>query len=407
MTPPTVVVTVRAGEFLVRDGFGASGGHSGQGLAAALAALPLYGSDLRLWLHWPADRTACERLHGNLAMLAEATGATVWVPPPGGSAAVVDGGAELAARDQAGKARPWQAYRPPGVDGATPYPSAPVGDPALAYVERAGRPHGVGWLPDRIPVNAEPLVLHAGSAWPPQRVAREGVPTAELFVLADALPRPAADRHLLRLRVEPGGAVPMSSMLTHAPPAVRRRTTGVGTYLLPAGWLDRARLEGAFRLAGTPLVLRSTHARHGADGIPEDIPRWPAANVTAEVFAIVPDAVPDQLPDLVPLHPRLPATAPPGSRALRLRVDGGTGGGPAIDVAAGTDRLAPLTSVRSRLAELRADGVEVVLPREAFGRVSATGLYDIENDKWLERPCPASLPVAALLAGTGRHSPAP
>jgi hypothetical protein len=250
-------------------------------------------------------------------------------------------------------------------------------------------------------------VLHAVSAWPPQRVAREGVPSADLFVLADAVPRPGADRHLVRLRVEPGGAVPMSAVLTHAPPAVRQRLTGVGTWLLPAGWLDRARLEGAFRLAGTPLLLRSTDARHGADGIPEDTVRWPAATVTAEVFALVPDAPPEQPADLVALHPRLPATAPVGSRALRLRLDGGADGGPAIDVTAGADRLAPLTSVRSRLAELRADGVELVLPRAAFGRVRATGLYDIEDSQWLERACPAGLPVAAVLAGTSGPAPAP
>ncbi len=409
--PITVAVAIRAGQFLVRDASGQQSVHSGQRLAAALSALPLYGGDLRLWLRWPSDEAERERLDANLDMLAEATGATVWAPPSGGTTVVLDDRAALGALDHTGRAQEWRPYRPPGAIEASPYP--PGTDrrgPALAYVERIARPHGVRWLPDMLTVNAEPLVLHVPSAWPPEQVAREGVPAAELFVLGEVhaarVPLRGVERHVLRLRVDPGGAVAMPSVLTHAPPEVRRRMTSADTYLLPAGWLDRARLEGAFRLAGTSLVLRSTYASHGADGIPEDIPRWPAAGVTAEVFAVLPHASAQPPVDLLALHPRLPAAPRSGRRAVRLRLDGGVDGGPGIDVTTGANLLAPLASVRARLTELRADGVELALPHDAFGRVTAAGLYDFEAGEWRERACPDGLPVAALLAHTGADQPA-
>ena len=58
------------------------------------------------------------------------------------------------------------------------------------------------------------------------------------------------------------------------------------TYLLPAAWLDRVRLVGAYTvdahgLAGehtdvpsTSLMLRCSGARHGADGLPNEVVRW-------------------------------------------------------------------------------------------------------------------------------------
>ena len=51
----TVAVTARAGGFLVGDYGGTQRVYSGGQLAALLGDLPLYGSDLRLWLTWPSD----------------------------------------------------------------------------------------------------------------------------------------------------------------------------------------------------------------------------------------------------------------------------------------------------------------------------------------------------------------
>jgi hypothetical protein len=314
-------------------------------------------------------------------------------------------------------------YQPPGVRQASPFASAPdgrlifrygaagtdAGDrPTVANIDRIARPPGVSWLPDRLAVNAEPLVLHLASEWPPERVAREGVPTAELFVIGDVHrthPGEVAGLgHVLRLRVAVGGAVAMSSVITHAPPDVRQRLTGTGNFLLPAGWLDRARLEGGFRLAGTPLLLRSALAGHGADGVPEDVARWPHPGATADVFVVLPEFRDGTAPDMLPLHPRLPATPRSGSRAVRVRLGGTVDPGPAIDVAAGAEALAPLTSVRSRLAELRADGVRLALPRACYDRVTATALFDLDEDGWRERDCPAGLPLAAVLdSGAARN----
>ncbi|WFE25483.1 hypothetical protein O7623_19050 [Solwaraspora sp. WMMD791] len=88
-------------------------GHDGQDLAAALAQIPLYGGDLRLWLRWPDDPTGHHRIATQLAVLAETTGATVWAPAPGGEAVLLPGCRDLGARDRAGNVTRWQEYRPP------------------------------------------------------------------------------------------------------------------------------------------------------------------------------------------------------------------------------------------------------------------------------------------------------
>lgn len=99
--------TYRADELTVRAG------HGGPDLAAALAQIPLYGGDIRLWLRWPDDPTEQRQLGAQIAALAETTGATVWAPAPGGEAVVLRGCRDLGARDRTGSVTWWQEYRPP------------------------------------------------------------------------------------------------------------------------------------------------------------------------------------------------------------------------------------------------------------------------------------------------------
>ncbi|RIV40215.1 hypothetical protein [Micromonospora radicis] len=108
----TVAVTARAGGFLVGDYGGTQRVYSGGQLAALLGDLPLYGSDLRLWLTWPSDADEQQSLGAQARELAETTGATVWTPPPGGSAELVDGRRDLRALDYAGQPAAWLAHRP-------------------------------------------------------------------------------------------------------------------------------------------------------------------------------------------------------------------------------------------------------------------------------------------------------
>ncbi len=93
--------------------------------------------------------------------------------------------------------------------------------------------------------------LYVVTADPPELTASQGVPTPHLFLVG--LPGPAApDRlgpgeSLLRVRVEPGGVVDLSSIDVHVPPVVQLLLCADSpTYLLPAGLLSRTRLTAAY-----------------------------------------------------------------------------------------------------------------------------------------------------------------
>ena len=130
----TVAVTARAAGFLVGDYGGTQQVHGGEQLAALLGDLPLYGSDLRLWVTWPSDPQEQRGLAEQAREFAERTGATVWTPPPGGRAELVDGGRDLRALDPAGRAVEWQAHRPRSAAGPLALRATPDGllVPALA-----------------------------------------------------------------------------------------------------------------------------------------------------------------------------------------------------------------------------------------------------------------------------------
>ncbi|WP_433388613.1 hypothetical protein [Micromonospora sp. KLBMP9576] len=261
------------------------------------------------------------------------------------------------------------------------------GSGVTSTVEPPRRWHGIPWFPDRPHVNPEPIRLHIPCAWSPERVAVEGLPSPELSLVGWLDGRQAArsstGNHMVAVSVEPGAALDLTRTGEGLPADLRHLSRSSGAYLLPGGWLDRVRLldgytadgAGRFRRCDVPaitLTLRCTGARHGTDGLPHDVVRWPRKASTAyAVVAGPPDG------DLLAIHQRRPAVRQ-GHRLVRFRVEPGY----AIDVTATAARLAPLSSVRTRLADLRASGVELMLPRKAFGRVPVTRVFEASGRAW-------------------------
>jgi hypothetical protein len=594
-------VSVRAGGFLLDERAGtprpAGTVYTGQELAAALTPLQLFGGELRLWLRWPDQPADQRRLDDNLAELAETTGATVWTPPVGGRAVVLDGCRDLAARAGNGEVGPWRSHRPLGttaptlatdLDGrlvpaggvhragaggvrlvsvaanderrlldqyaqvrrqdglflahfallaggrlafryadgsllplggrearrllrdagwtdeevclltavpaqpppglpehlatlvaelgvavwtaepgstvavrdglpraanpagraASWRPALPAGAaapprwhgrdgwlasadearpepimiratsgtvpppshrPSMVPAVRPGRPHGVRWLPERLEVNEQPLCVYVTSPWPPERVAVEGLPSADLFLIGypdgERAARSAKGGYLLALQVRPGTVIDPMAVYPYAPPVLRQRLTAAGSYLLPAGWLDRAVWQAGYtvddsghptrhgELAAHPVVLRCTGARHGTDGLPDDVVPSLGGRATTRYALVTAEPA-----DFLRLHRHRPPVARSG-RLVHLRVAGGR----AIDVPASAARIAGLNSVRSRLAELAADGVELLLPSRAFGRATVTRVYLPDDGGWRAVPGRGTLPLPELLSAAAPH----
>ncbi|MGW5578523.1 hypothetical protein [Micromonospora chokoriensis] len=414
----TVGVPVREGGFLISEHSGAETVYGGADLAAILAAYPLYAGDLRLWLTWPDEPSHQHLLDRHLTDLAGTSGATIWVPPTDGVVVVVDG--ELAVRGRAGHPDEWWPYRPNGRGGPAAFRSdvdgrlvpavgavptsavvTPTGDEGVSPYARHEAPtsladgrrrHGLSWLPKRPRVNGEALTLYVMSAWAPDRVAREGVPTAELFLLGHTERgghRLNRAPYVLRLRAEPGTAVPAAAARACASAEVTAALAGPDTYVLPAGWLDRVRLEASVTvdeagtindevvLPGHPLILRSTDASHGVDGLPDDLTRWPSGATPQTAWSLLPEG-PDGPPrDLLPLYRKAPPPQP-GLSLVQLRVKAAA----AIDVAASAGRLLPLTSVRTRLTELQHAGIALALPRAAGDAAEVIELLQADGARW-------------------------
>ncbi|TBL45399.1 hypothetical protein EYA84_00615 [Verrucosispora sp. SN26_14.1] len=140
----TIGVSVRGGGFVVGDYTGSYQVTGGRQLAAALSDVPLYGSEIRMWLHWPSDPDERQRLHANLAAFADNTGAIVWAPERTAALEILESCQDLSAVDRAGGPAEWRTYLPPMAasprfepdqDGrlspagrmvVTPYPGAPL-----------------------------------------------------------------------------------------------------------------------------------------------------------------------------------------------------------------------------------------------------------------------------------------
>ncbi|WP_432838034.1 hypothetical protein [Dactylosporangium sp. CA-092794] len=116
----TVAVGTEAGDFVVGDYDGRDHRCDGRALAAALGELPLYGTDLRVWLDWPGGPRMRRRLRRNLTELAEATGASVWAPAEGGRVTVLHGCRDLGVVDPDGRPGRWERFGPTPAGGDAP-----------------------------------------------------------------------------------------------------------------------------------------------------------------------------------------------------------------------------------------------------------------------------------------------
>ncbi|MEV6813992.1 hypothetical protein [Micromonospora sp. NPDC051296] len=471
----TVAVTARAGGFLVGDYGGTQRVYSGGQLAALLGDLPLYGRELRLWLTWPSDPDEQQSLGTQARELAETTGATVWTPPPGGSAELVDGRQDLRALDYAGEAAEWQTHRPRFAAGpptlrttpagllvpasarlsitvgATPPPDAeppepeqppepaqeaeqppgpalaveqppepapadagPPGEPAavpvtpltrptLTYEDRRAPAYGPAWLSPRQQVNAEQFEAFVVSPDDARSIA-DGLPSAELFLLAFLDPRSVPEgRRLLRVRVGPGGAIPMAVLRAHMPARLQHLRGLREAYVLPAARLERVftvdtfdvdrsgQLTPAGECEGGSLRIRCAAPARSIAGLPNDVRRWPTVG-TRRAYALLPaDRV--RLPrNWLRLYRHRPPVRPG-----RLMLELGVPRNRAIDVASTADLLAPLTLVRSRAEPLRAAQVELILGSRSYPRVRLRRVYRAEAGAWQRVPRLPKGPLPGVL----------
>ncbi|GIJ25007.1 hypothetical protein Vqi01_01690 [Micromonospora qiuiae] len=496
----TVAVTARAGGFLVGDYDGTQRVCTGYELAALLGNLPLYGCELRLWLTWPSDPDEQRSLGKHTQELAETTGATVWTPPPGGSAELVDSRQDLRALDYAGQPAPWQAHRPrfslgppalhatpagllvpmsdqlsitagttspPGADTAQPdqpaealpvdaseqaepaervtaaeqakpepaeaadpdgtaEPEKPAAatKPAKSAVAERGEPadlpvtpfprpalvaekhrtaYGPAWLSAGQQVNAERFEAFVGLPAGAGPIAA-GLASAELFLLAFLDPRSVPEGgRLLRVRVEPGGAIPME-VIRDLPARLQHLQGLREAYLLPAARLDRifavdtfdvdraGNLTAVSTCEGESLRIRCASPARSIAGLSNEVRRWPTFG-TRRAYAL-----------LSAERPRLPRTwlrlyrnqppVQPGRLLLEVRIPRGR----AIDVMATADLLAPLTRVQSQAERLRTAQVELIVRSRSYQRVRVHRAYRADGGVWQRvgrlstGPLPAVLP---------------
>ncbi|MGC4879747.1 hypothetical protein ACLQ26_26205 [Micromonospora sp. DT43] len=430
--------------------------HDGSHLAVGAAELRSLlteagwtGADLQLLT--PVAPEWTEGLREHLSVLEADLGVEIWSLTPGAVVAVRDGLAR--AVDEQRRPTRWLRAADPGADAEnsrwrnddgwliprrrgtverpTPTPTSgpapaepaaaapppervlppPGPRPSRTVAARGGRPHGVRWLPERPEVNAEPVRAWLVSPWSPQRVAVEGVPSANLFLLGhldgERLARAHPRQHLLCLRVEAGGLVDLGRV-DPLPADLRHLAAEAGTFLLPAGWLDQARLQAGYdindggrpheeiELPGSRVLLGCTGARHGADGLPNEVVPWPRGERSANAWAVVPES-PDEPPgDFLPVQYRRPAVRE-GHRLLRLEVAAGR----AVDVPASAAAVAGLTSVRSRLPELVADGVTLLVPQGSYDRTRVDQVLHVDGGRWRHRAKGIDLPLSSLLTPTG------
>ncbi|MFJ6197319.1 hypothetical protein [Micromonospora sp. NPDC092111] len=518
----TVAVTARSGGFLVGNYSGTQQVHRGGQLAALLGDLPLYGADLRLWLTWPSDPDEQAALVAQAVELAETTGATVWTPPPGGRAELVDDQRDLRALDPAGTVAPWQAHRPRyaagpatldatadgrlvsrltrqrivvasaapggtvtgpapadvtstphradaistpdrvdttstpdrvdtrspaadrvdtapstpdaaagttsaadrvGLGAATAPPSAPAADPAVAVLvpplprpalvteNRRAPGYGPPWLRRGQQVNVEEFEAFVLTSGDLARTVADGVPGTELFLAAFLDPRSApTGSDLLRVRIGPGGAIPMAVLRAHVPARFKYLLGTPDTYLLPAARLDRVRVRGGFRAEGfgrllpcvdadgEPLRIRSAPAARSVAGLPNDVRRWPGFG-TRKAYALLPARSRGLPRRWLPLYRQRPEVRP-GRLLVEVRVPRGR----TVDVAATDAMLSGLTLVQTRVQRLHRAGVELILGSRSYDRVRVQRAYRVQAGVWQRLPNVTSGPLPVAVGGlqTGR-----
>ncbi len=286
----------------------------------------------------------------------------------------------------AGTAKPWLRGHQAVAKTATDQPSF--------IMARRNRPTGLNWLRNPPMVNAEPIELYLRSTCKPTVAAAKGVPSPDPFLVGrlDPLPPPGGStaEYVLRVRVEPGGAVDLRWPEQHVPPAVALQLCP-RAYLIPAGLLHRVTLLAGYlveesgalcqivEFAGTPILLRYANARHGIDGLPNDVPRWPRTS-TAAAYALLPGPTNVALAGWIPLRRKPPKFAE--GRLVQLRIERRQ----ALDVAAVANQSSTLTSVRSRLGQLSEAGIELILPMRSYERTSVVRVLEAQDGHWQVSP---------------------
>ena len=267
-------------------------------------------------------------------------------------------------------------------------PTTPLPRPALVPDDRRAETYGPAWLPPGQQVNAEQFEAFVVSPSDTRWAAR-GMPTAELFLLAFLDPRSVPEgSRLLRVRVGPGGAIPMTALRAHVPARLQHLRGLREVYLLPAGRLDRTvpvdvferdhtgQLLPAGRCDGEPLRIHCSSPARSIAGLPHDVCRWPRSG-TRRAYALL-SAEHVRLPrNWLRLYRRQPPVRP-NRLLLELQVPRDR----AIDVLSTADVLAPLTHVRTRAEQLRAAQVELILGSRSYGRVRVRRAYRAEGDAW-------------------------
>ncbi|MEU4643332.1 hypothetical protein [Micromonospora sp. NPDC023814] len=270
-----------------------------------------------------------------------------------------------------------------------------IDGPRLTEAQRSPTWHGLTWLKPQPQVNEDECELFVECAVDPDVAVTDGVPSPGLFLLAhlDAVGLGARTRarHLLTLRVGPGGAVDVAASDAEPPPALAPALRDRDVYLLPAGWLDRCRIVAALKVGShgdltphrrwtdAPVRLLSRGAAHGVPGLPDEVQRWPRGRLqtAAARFIMVRADSPEGLGQWQRLHRQRPPVLP-DHRLIEVLVDRDR----AIDVAGTARALAGLTRVRTILPRLMTDGNEYILPVASYPYVRVEREYVAERRRW-------------------------
>ncbi|MEV0131146.1 hypothetical protein AB0H83_22105, partial [Dactylosporangium sp. NPDC050688] len=237
----TVRVGVRGGDFVLGFYDRRTEVVDGAELAAALATVPLYQANLRMWLSWPEPEAERRRMRANLALLADVTGATVWAPAEPGATAMLDGCLDLAVVDPDGRPAWWQSYGQPGqfesdVDGrlvpiggvdvsstpGIPLVSGHRGQPRLEPTAWPGFACHLPILPGgRIGMRyADGTLLAIGPRQFAQSLRDHGWSGEDVVVVSPVTPEQVAGtrRHLAVLTAQLGATITIAADATSGPP---------------------------------------------------------------------------------------------------------------------------------------------------------------------------------------------